>query len=97
MRRGRPSRYGDRSTEPQPRFQKGDTAGEFTILEYLGYSKKKPHLAEFIRTARHWYNCRCQCGTTEVHTQQQLIDVRRNRMCANCISQLQEIEREIDN
>lgn len=89
----RPSRYGRKSNEPTPRFQPGDQAGEFNVLEYLGYSANKPHEPVRLKVEHHWYKVRCSCGVIEIHTQQQLIDVRRNRMCVECTDKLKEMIR----
>ena len=76
-----------------PRFQVGDQAGEFSVLEYLGYSAVKPTgTPTKLCQEHHWYKVRCECGTEEVHTQQQLIDVRRHRACASCIEAIVEMK-----
>jgi hypothetical protein len=87
------SRY-RKPQEPTPRFDIGDQAGEFNVLEYLGYSRIKP-TGEPVKLSQehHWYKVRCACGKIEVHTQQQLIDVRRHRACASCINELEELRR----
>lgn len=82
------------NVEPQPRFQVGDTAGEFVVIEYLGYSAIRPDILKVLTQEHHWYRVRCSCtnATVETHSQQQLIDIRRTRACDNCTSQLQEIQ-----
>ena len=88
----RPSRFPKRSKEPQPRFAVGDQAGEFNVLEYRGYSSVKPGKdPKRLKVWHHWYRVRCSCGTEETHTQQQLIDIRRQRVCEKCQSNLKEI------
>ena len=84
----RPGRFARSSSEPEPKFRPGQVAGNFEILEYLGYSANKPCEPIRLKVEHHWYECRCSCGTSEIHTQQQLIDVRRHRMCVGCIDQL---------
>jgi hypothetical protein len=86
----RPSRFRRSSSEPQPRFQSGEVAGDFEILEYLGYSANKPLEPVRLRVEHHWYHCKCSCGAIEVHTQQQLIDTRRHRKCKACIEKIGE-------
>jgi len=82
-------RFKKKSLEPQPKYQVGDTAGQFNILEYLGYSSVKPTgKPKMLKVWHHWYRVRCSCGTEETHTQQQLIDTRRTRVCEECQSQL---------
>ena len=88
----RPSRFARMPVEPTPRFQEGDQAGEFNVLEYLGYGATKPHEPVRLRVEHHWYRCRCSCGNEEIHTQQQLIDVRRNRCCSECSEAIQDYE-----
>lgn len=78
---------------PQPRFQVGDTAGEFTVIEYLGHSAIRPDVLKVLTQEHHWYKVRCACtdATVETHSQQQLIDVRRTRACDKCTDNLREI------
>ncbi len=78
------------TTEPQPRFQVGEAAGQFTVIEYLGYSAIRPDVLKLLKQEHHWYKVRCSCveATVETHTQQQLIDIRRIRACDNCTAQL---------
>jgi hypothetical protein len=86
------SRFRSRNLGPHPRFVTGDQAGEFNILEYLGYSSVKPGKdPKMLKVWHHWYRVRCSCGTEETHTQQQLIDTRRQRVCAECQTKLKEI------
>lgn len=79
-------------SEPTPRFDVGDMAGQFNITEYLGHSAIKP-VGEPTKLCQehHWYRVRCSCGTEEVHTQQKLIDTRRPRLCEDCVTQLREV------
>lgn len=86
-RRHKVSRYrGRRPLTPTPRFQIGDQAGEFNVAAYLGHSAVRPEGKPVkLGQEHHWYRVRCACGTSEVHTQQQLIDVRRHRACQSCI------------
>lgn len=72
--------------EPTPRFMPGDYIGSFTVTEYLGWNHVKP-VGEPTKLSQehHWYRVDCDCGTEEIHTQQQLIDTRRHRKCADCI------------
>ena len=68
---------------PQPKFQVGDTAGEFNVIDYLGHSSIAPEgEPRVLSQDHHWYKVRCSCGNEEIHTQQQLIDTRRSRKCA---------------
>lgn len=76
--------------EPKPRFREGDQAGEFTIASYLGWHKTHPKSGKVLHSEHHWYMCTCSCGTKEVHTQQQLIDTRRNRACVNCVGDIKQ-------
>ena len=81
------------NSRPQPKFQVGDTSGEFNVIDYLGYSNVAP--AGTPRTLgqdHHWYTVRCSCGNEETHTQQHLIDTRRYRRCVNCIKKEISIE-----
>ena len=93
----RPSRFRWKPKTPTPRFDVGDQAGEFNVLEYLGHSANKPFKPERLKVEHHWYRVRCSCGTEEIHTQQQLIDVRRNRMCVTCTDKLKEMLRNENN
>ena len=87
---GRPRRRFTRKslagTEPIPRFQEGDVAGRFTVLHYRGWSRVNPDNRNLLHADHHWYLCQCDCGNKENHTQQQLIDTRRKRQCAECTS-----------
>lgn len=74
--------------EPTPRFQEGDQAGEFNVIQYLGHSAINPVKLTQLSQEHHWYKVRCSCGNVESHTQQQLIDTRRHRACASCIEQI---------
>lgn len=88
----RRSRFSRTPSEPTPRFDVGDQAGQFNVLEYLGWSSIKPEgEAKKLCQEHHWYRVRCSCGNTEIHTQQQLIDTRRHRICEDCITQLREV------
>lgn len=79
--------------EPTPKFNIDDIAGEFTVIGYLGHSSIHPTKAVRYSGAHHWYSVRCSCGIEEIHTQQQLIDVRRSRTCVECQSkQIKEID-----
>lgn len=81
----RVSRFRRRYYGPQPRFKVGDDAGSFNVIEYLGHSRVAPAgTARTLSQEHHWYRVRCKCGNEEVHTQQQLIDTRRLRQCAEC-------------
>ena len=82
-----------RAKGPQPRFQVGDSAGEFTVIEYLGYSAVRPDELKMLSQAHHWYKVRCACttATVETHSQQQLIDIRRVRACDKCTEELADI------
>jgi hypothetical protein len=73
---------------PQPNFQVGDTAGEFNVINYLGHTNVAPEgKPRVLSQDHHWYKVRCSCGNEEIHTQQQLIDIRRSRKCASCIKE----------
>jgi hypothetical protein len=79
--------------EPTPRFDIGDQAGEFNVIGYLGYSTIRPEgTPTKLSQEHHWYKVRCACGKEEVHTQQQLIDVRRHRACGSCIDKIMEMK-----
>ena len=79
------------SKGPTPRFISGDQAGEFNVLSYLGYSAVQPEGKPVrLKQQHHWYRVKCGCGKVEIHTQQQLIDTRRHRMCSDCINTLKE-------
>lgn len=83
--RGFRRRYNGR---PEPKFQIGDTAGEFNVIAYLGHTRVAPEgEPRTLSQEHHWYKVRCSCGNEEVHTQQQLIDTRRLRRCATCIKE----------
>lgn len=69
---------------PEPRFQVGDIAGGFNVIAYLGYSCIHPEIAKKLGQEHHWYRVRCSCKNEEIHTQQQLIDTRRQRVCEDC-------------
>ena len=86
--------FRSRKTGPQPRFKVGDVAGQFNVIEYLGHSTIRPDELKVLSQEHHWYKVRCSCvdRTEEVHSQQQLIDIRRVRACDNCTQQLQEIK-----
>jgi len=96
MQRRKPRRYSRfRKMGPQPRFQIGDQAGEFNIIEYLGYQRTAPTgEPRVLSQEHHWYKVRCSCvnRTEEVHTQQQLIDVRRLRSCTECQSNINQLK-----
>lgn len=79
---------------PQPRFQVGDSCGEFTVIEYIGYSAVRPDEVKLLKQAHHWYKVRCACtnATEEVHSQQQLIDIRRVRACDSCTTELAKLK-----
>ena len=78
---------------PTPRFQVGDQAGEFNVIEYIGHTAIKPvGTPTKLCQEHHWYKVRCACGKEETHTQQQLIDVRRHRACASCIDEIVEMK-----
>lgn len=89
-RHKRVSRFRTRKPKvPTPRFSEGDVAGKFTVTSYMGYSAIKPTGTPIkLCQEHHWYRVRCECGTCETHTQQQLIDVRRHRACASCIDKV---------
>lgn len=91
--RRRVSRFrGRRPPQPTPRFIVGDQAGEFNVLEYLGHSAINPVKLTKLSQEHHWYRVKCSCGNEETHTQQQLIDVRRHRVCQSCIEAIQQIK-----
>lgn len=72
----------------QPKFIIGDQAGEFNVLKYLGYSAINPVKLKMLSQEHHWYKVRCSCGVIETHSQQQLIDTRRLRICVTCQTNL---------
>ena len=78
----RAKRYG--GGEPTPRFGVGDRLGNFTVIEYRGWSPVSPVTGKLLHAEHHWYYVRCICGERELHTQQQLLDERRKRQCAEC-------------
>lgn len=78
-------------TGPQPSLNVGDTLGAFTVTEYLGHSALRPDVLKKLSQEHHWYKVRCNCGTEETHSQQQLIDVRRVRSCGSCTSSQKEM------
>lgn len=81
----RVSRFRRKYAGPQPKLGQGDVQGGFTVLEYLGYSAVPPTgKPRTLSQSHHWYRVACECGTEEVHTQQQLIDQRRTRLCIGC-------------
>ena len=82
-RRPRFRRY--RHLGPLPKFQVGDQAGYFNVIEYINYSRVHPTKLKTLAQEHHWYKVRCSCGNEETHSQQQLIDTRRHRRCAECI------------
>lgn len=86
--------FRSRKAGPTPRFQVGDLAGQFNVIEYLGHSAIRPDEPKRLSQEHHWYRVRCSCveRTEEVHSQQQLIDIRRVRACDNCTNRLQEIK-----
>ena len=67
-----------------PKFKKGDTVGNFTILHYMGHSAVNKRTAKHMAKAQHWYRCQCNCLTEESRSQQELIDPRRQQMCFIC-------------
>ena len=84
-RRRRVSRFRRKYFGPEPKFQVGDQAGGFNVIQYYGHSAVAPAgTPRTLSQAHHWYRVRCECGNEEVHTQQQLIDTRRLRVCAEC-------------
>jgi len=84
----RPNRFASRRRPrgPQPKLGIDDVCGNFTIIKYLKYGKvpPAPRAPVILAQTHHWYRVRCACGAEEIHTQQQLIDKRRNRHCAKC-------------
>jgi hypothetical protein len=83
----RPEFLQDRNLEPEdatPRYEVGQTAGDFTIAEYLGYSDIHPETATKLHAAMHWYRVICSCSRHVIRTQQQLRDNRRERKCDVC-------------
>lgn len=84
---------GRKPLEPIPKFDIGDEAGEFNVIRYLGHTAIKPEgTPKKLSQEHHWYKVRCACGNEEVHTQQQLIDVRRHRACQSCIEEIMQIK-----
>jgi len=78
------------SNEPQPKFKVGDTAGEFNVISYLGHSAIRPDKLKILGQEHHWYRVRCSCvsKTEEIHSQQQLVDTRRQRVCGDCLTNI---------
>jgi hypothetical protein len=69
----------------KPKFGVRHQIGEFTIIDYIGYSTVHPGTAKILSREHHWYRCKCSCGLLEIRTQQQLIDKRREQKCTICL------------
>lgn len=57
----------------------GQKRGKLTIIEYLGTK-------EFKTTIMPMYKVQCECGKTDIKTQQYLNNRRKNRPSPACIS-----------
>lgn len=67
-----------------PKYEVGDIIGSFEIIRYEGHSEVNKRNAHVMSKAQHWYRCKCDCGTEEYRSQQELVDVRRQQKCFNC-------------
>jgi hypothetical protein len=67
-----------------PKYATGDLIGDFEIIRYEGHSHVNKRTAQRMAKAQHWYRCKCDCGTEEYRSQQELIDPRRQQKCFKC-------------
>lgn len=72
-------------TKPQPpRYDVGETKGEFIIREHLGRSDTNPETGRVLCKHQHWYRVECACGNFEVINQGNLLS---RDYCLDCVSE----------
>jgi hypothetical protein len=68
----------------KPRFQPFQKVGQFMVIKYVDHTNINPRNGRVMVDDQHWYRVRCSCGAFEFRSQQELRDIRRRQMCAEC-------------
>ncbi len=80
-------RFGRRTFGTQigePKYEQGNTIGNFSIMRYMGHSVVNKRNNRIMSKPQHWYRCICACGQQESRSQQELTDTRRKQECFTC-------------
>ncbi len=70
-----------RNQRPNPKYSKGDKAGKFLIIRYMGWSRENPDTGKRMHKSYHWYEARCSCNMTEILHEDNL---RKRTQCLLC-------------